>query len=90
MHPRVFDVFACSFHITFPRLMTTHKHFTGAPSIGFLANFYPLNREKTQFSFAMMLSIKGRFFLSSSRPPTPNQEPIGLNKSGGFFCFNCF
>jgi hypothetical protein len=46
MHPKVFDLFACNFHITFPRAITTHKPFTGARLIGFLDNFYPLAKEK--------------------------------------------
>jgi len=48
MHPKVFDFFACNFHITFSTPKTTHKPFTGAHSKGFLANFYPLGKEKTQ------------------------------------------
>jgi hypothetical protein len=48
MHPKVFDFFACNFHITFSRPMTTDKPFTGASSTRFLANSYPLSKEKTR------------------------------------------
>ena len=51
MYPKVFDFFACNVHITFFGLMTTHKPFTGAGLKGFLANFYPLGKEKTPFPF---------------------------------------
>jgi hypothetical protein len=37
--------------------MTTHKPFTGAPPIGFLANFYPLNREKTHTNIAQLVFV---------------------------------
>jgi len=61
MHPKVFVFFACNFHITFPRPITTRKSFTGACWVGFLAKFYPLETEKIRFKNAIILYVMGNF-----------------------------
>ena len=67
MHPRVFDVFACTCHIPFPRPMTTHKPFIGAPSTGFLADSHPLGKEKTHILYASVRKLYQKY--TKNAPP---------------------